>query len=137
MRDFDDLFAALQQSSFRRRFKLRDVERRVLAEKGLPTILAHARELLSKRLAPAVIPNDGKQTPYRGHPVFIAQHATGTCCRGCLSKWHGIEKGRAMTDAELDYVMGVIGNWIKRQGVPTEQSSQTEASAPLLWEQEK
>ncbi len=25
--------------------------------------------------------NDGKQTPFRGHPVFTAQHATATCCR--------------------------------------------------------
>ena len=28
---------------------------------------------------------DGK-TPMRGHPVFIAQHATATCCRGCLAQ---------------------------------------------------
>jgi hypothetical protein len=33
----------------------------------------------------------------RGHPVFIAQHATATCCRGCLAKWHDIPAGRALT----------------------------------------
>ena len=136
MRDFEELFDALQRSSFRRRFKLRHAERGVLAEKGLPTVLAHARDLLGKRLAPAVIPNDGKQTPYRGHPVFVAQHATGTCCRGCLSKWHGIEKGRALTGPELDYVVNVIGKWIQRQGLPTAQSSQSETEPRLLWEQE-
>jgi hypothetical protein len=133
-RDFDELYEALQRSSFRRRFKLRDAEHRVLTEKGLPTVLAHARDLLAKRLAPAKIANDGKQTPYRGHPVFVAQHATATCCRGCLSKWHGIEKGRALTDAEMDYVVGVIGKWIGRQGVSSEQPAQTERSEPLLWD---
>jgi hypothetical protein len=132
MRDADELFAALARSSFRRRFRLREAERHLLADKGLSTVLAHARDLLAKRLAPAALPNDGKQTPYRGHPVFVAQHATATCCRGCLMKWHGIEKGRAMTDVELDYAVNVIGKWIERQGV--EAQSAVRAADPLLWD---
>lgn len=134
MRDFEELYAALQRSSFRRRFRLRDAEQGVLVEKGLPTVLDHARDLLSKRLAPAGISNDGKQTPYRGHPVFVAQHATGTCCRGCLSKWHGIEKGRALTGAELDYVVSVIGKWIQRQAIATNRLPEAPAREPLLWD---
>jgi hypothetical protein len=135
MRDFEELYIALQRSSFRRQFRLRNAERRLLSDKGLPTVLAHARDLLLNRLAPAIIANDGKQTPYRGHPVFVAQHATATCCRGCLMKWHGIEKGRALTEGELDYVVSTIGKWIERQGVPMAQSSQTDVGPPLLWEQ--
>src|SRR3954470_21521306 len=127
MRDFEELYAALQQSSFRRRFRLRDVERHVLAEKGLKTILAHARELLGNRLAPAILSNDGRQTPYRGHPVFIAQHATGTCCRGCLSKWHGIERGRELTRAEQAHAVAAIARWLDRQApdVPSRADQQT------------
>jgi Domain of unknown function (DUF4186) len=60
---------------------------------GMEVIREHAGELLGKRLAPAEPRNDGKQTPYRGHPVFVAQHATATCCRTCLERWHGIPKG--------------------------------------------
>jgi hypothetical protein len=136
MRDRDELFNALQRSSFRRRFRLREAERRTLAEKGLQTVLVHARDLLRKRLAPAVIPNDGKQTPYRGHPVFVAQHATGTCCRGCLMKWHGIEKGRPLTEAELDYAVNVIRFWIERQGVgPQKPVEASDVNEPLLWPQ--
>ena len=41
-----------------------------------------------KRIAPKEPLNDGKQTPMKGHPVFIAQHATATCCRECTRKWH-------------------------------------------------
>jgi hypothetical protein len=48
-------------------------------------------------------------------PVFIAQHATATRCRGCIQKWHGIEKGRALNEKEIDYVVGLILGWIKRQ----------------------
>ena len=51
----------------------------------------------------------------RGHPVFIAQHATATCCRGCISKWHGIEKGRALNEKKIDYVVALIMGWIERQ----------------------
>ena len=78
-------------------------------------IRSHAEDLIAKRLAPADIPNDGKQTPMRGHPVFIGQHATGTCCRGCLEKWHGIRKGHELTKAEQAYVVDVLMQWIERQ----------------------
>lgn len=67
------------------------------------------------RLAPAVIPNDGKQTPMKGHPVFLAQHACACCCRGCLEKWHGIPKGRELTGEEQEYVVDVLMTWIDRQ----------------------
>ena len=73
------------------------------------------RDFVRQRLAPARIPNDGKQTPMRGHPVFIAQHATATCCRGCLKKWHDIPKGRELTDKEQEYVVSIIMNWLYRQ----------------------
>jgi hypothetical protein len=86
MRDLDELFSALSRSSFRSRFHLGIKERAYLAQKTLPVILEHGRQFMRDRLAPAEPKNDGKQTPMRGHPVFIAQHATATCCRGCLEK---------------------------------------------------
>lgn len=39
-------------------------------------MLAHPRDFIAKRPAPAIPANDGKQTPFRGYPVFGAQHAT-------------------------------------------------------------
>ncbi len=115
MRDLDELFVALERSEFRRRFRLRDKEAAYLREKGLETVLVHARDFVEKRLAPATIANDGRQTPMRNHPVFLAQHATGTCCRGCLEKWHNIPKGRALSDREVQYIVTVIRHWLVRQ----------------------
>lgn len=74
-----------------------------------------AREIVVKRLAAAQPMNDGRQTPYRGHPVFVAQHATGTCCRSCLRKNHDIEKDAALADAQIEYVVEVICRWIARE----------------------
>ena len=81
----------------------------------MDTVRRHAYDFVRQRLAPAVIPNDGKQTPMRGHPVFLAQHATATCCRGCLWKWHHIPAGIALTPAQQDYVVDVIMTWIERE----------------------
>jgi len=117
MRDMDELFAALERSEFRRRFRLGGKEAAYLREKGLDTVLEHAREFVEKRLAPAAPANDGRQTPMRNHPVFVAQHATGTCCRGCLEKWHKIPKGRPLSDEEVAYVVGVIQCWLVQQSV--------------------
>jgi len=83
----------------------------------MAAVLEHSRKFLTERLAPAEPPNDGRQTPMRGHPAFIAQHATGTCCRSCLAKWHGLAKGRSLSEAELDYVVDVLAWWLKQQAI--------------------
>ena len=111
----DQLFFRLAQSPFRRRFHLGEQERAYLQNKGPEAIKRHAEDFVRARLAPAHPYHDGKQTPMRGHPVFLAQHATATCCRGCLYKWHGIAQGRPLNEKEQHYVVKVILEWIRRQ----------------------
>ena len=115
MRDLDDLFSALANSKFRSRQRLGAKQRAYLQEKTLPVVLEHGRKFLVERLAPAEPRNDGKQTPMRGHPIFIAQHATATCCRGCLAKWHSIERGRPLSQQQIEYLLEVIQRWLKGQ----------------------
>lgn len=110
-----EVFAALAESSFRRRFHLRGKELEYLRNKGLPVVLEHAADFVEKRLAAASPVNDGKQTPMRRHPAFIAQHGTATCCRSCLEKWHRIPKGRALEIVEKQYVLEVIKHWLSSE----------------------
>lgn len=111
----DEAFRRLGTSAFRRKFRLTGRELAYLQTWGLPHVMKQAEELIRKRLAPAVIANDGRQTPWRNHPVFVAQHATATCCRGCLEKTHGIAKGHALTDEELRHVLAAIERWLASQ----------------------
>jgi predicted Fe-S protein YdhL (DUF1289 family) len=115
MRDLDDLFAALSTSDFRRRFRLRGPELAYLRGRGLPAVMEHAAGFIAARLAVAEPANDGRQTPMRNHPAFVAQHATATCCRGCLQKWHRIPKGRALTDDETRHVLAAMERWLRAQ----------------------
>lgn len=115
MRDIEQLFEALAKSAFRSKFHLSGKDLQYLHDKGLPVILEHARDFIAKRLAPEFIPNDGKQTPFRGHPVFVGQHATACCCRACLQKWHGIALGRQLTAVEQEYIVEVLGRWLKQE----------------------
>jgi hypothetical protein len=115
MRNLDDVFERLRRSTFRQRFHLQGPEREYLDREGLDVVLTHAADFVDKRLAPAYPANDGKQTPMRKHPVFVAQHATATCCRGCLEKWHAIPKGRELSAEEKQYVIDVIRRWIELQ----------------------
>jgi predicted Fe-S protein YdhL (DUF1289 family) len=115
VRPIDDLFAALQRSDFRRTFRLGASELDYLERKGMDVVRDHARDFIAKRLAPAEPTNDGRQTPWRGHPVFVAQHATATCCRGCLEKWHRIPRGRELTSEERDHIVAVIERWLRTQ----------------------
>ena len=106
---------SLSKSNFRSKFYLKEKDKEYVREKGINVIEEHARDFIEKRLAPAFPKNDGKQTPMRGHPVFIAQHATACCCRGCLYKWHKIPKNIELSKEQKDYIVEVIMTWIKRQ----------------------
>ena len=105
----------LAKSNFRSRFKLRTKEFEYIKDKGLDSIYSHARDFIRNRIAPAEPVNDGKQTPMRGHPVFIAQHATATCCRRCIEKWHKFSQHRELTPSEQEHLVSVIMEWINRQ----------------------
>ncbi len=117
MRDIDELFTALGRSKFRSRFRLSGKDAEYFKQKGMVTILEHARDFVVRRLAEANPVNDGKQTPMRNHPVFIAQHATGTCCRKCLQKWHCIPMGQSLTEEQIDYIIEVLKRWFSGQGI--------------------
>ncbi|ECG6490299.1 glutaminase [Salmonella enterica subsp. enterica serovar Cerro] len=112
MNALEPLFARLARSTFRSRFRLGIKERQYCWDKGAEVIDKHAADFIAQRLAPAHPANDGKQTPMRGHPVFIAQHATATCCRGCLAKWHQIPQGEPLSEAQQQYIVSVIHYWL-------------------------
>ena len=109
------LFERLSKSKFRSSFSLKEKDINYINEKGLDTIKKHAADFIEKRLSKAIIPNDGKQTPMHGHPVFIAQHATATCCRNCLYKWYHIDKNKILTDKEIKLIVDIIMSWIKKK----------------------
>lgn len=113
--DMEIIFNKLSKSKFRSSFSLKEKDILYAKEKGYKKIENHAREFISKRLALKNPSNDGKQTPMRGHPVFIAQHATGTCCRSCLKKWHGIDKNKELSLEEQEYILKIIMAWITYQ----------------------
>src|SRR4051812_40666463 len=123
MKDIREVLAALGKSEFRRSMQLRRKELDYLKAKGMETVLRHAADFIEKRLAPAEPANDGKQTPWRNHPVFVAQHATATCCRGCLQKWHAIPKGRELADEEKRYVVEVIKQWLSQYEVDAKEEA--------------
>jgi len=105
----------LFKSDFRRSFKLKDKDILYVKDKGIGVIREHAYNFIKERLSGYPILNDGRQTPMRGHPVFIGQHACACCCRGCLYKWHGIDKDRLLKKNEINYIVELIMTWIDRQ----------------------
>lgn len=115
MQTVDGALAKLQKSKFRSGFHLDEKNVKYIDEKGLDVIRSHAADFVAKRLAPAEIPNDGKQTPMRGHPVFVAQHACACCCRGCLNKWYRVPQGRALTESEQRRIVNLLMVWIEKE----------------------
>ena len=115
MDKIDKLLLSLSKSKFRGSFHLNNKMKEYVNDKGIDKIKQDTYEIINKRLK-IKLSNDGKQTPMRQvHPTFIAQHATGTCCRGCLKKIHNIDDNKELSDKEIEYINEVIIRWIKRQ----------------------
>lgn len=115
MSAIEDLFSRLSRSPFRQKFHLGSAEYRYCFEKGEALVSMHAADFIRERLSAAEPVNDGRQTPMRGHPVFIAQHATATCCRGCLSKWHGIPAHQPLTAHQQAWIVEAIVHWLRQE----------------------
>lgn len=115
MQTIDQALEKLQKSKFRAGFHLSEKERAYAKEKGMEVIRSHAEDFVRTRLAPAEIPNDGKQTPMRGHPVFKAQHATACCCRGCLYKWYHVKQGVALSEVQQQKIVNLLMAWIEKE----------------------
>ena len=103
----EKILDSLSKSKFRSSFHLKEIDMQYIKEKGLTKIKIHAYDFVNKRLKNTKNVNDGKQTPTKGHPVFIAQHATATCWRGCLEKWHKISKDKALS------VVASLSGWLR------------------------
>ena len=115
MATIDEALAKLQKSAFRAKFHLTEKDKQYVKDKGMNTVREHAADFVRQRLAPAVIPNDGKQTPMRGHPVFVAQHACACCCRGCLNKWYKVPIGTELTENQQERIVNLLMAWIDCQ----------------------
>ena len=108
----DEALERLKKSKFRAKFHLAEKDKEYIAKNGMDQIRSHAIDFVRERLAPAYIKNDGAQTPWRGHPVFIAQHATATCCRGCIEKWYKIPKNTPLSPTQPQKIVNLFMFWI-------------------------
>ncbi len=115
MQTIDEALFKLSKSKFRSSFHLTEKDKKIVRDKGIDVIEKHCAEIVKKRLAPAYIPNDGKQTPWRGYPVFVAQHACACCCRGCLNKWYRVPMGSELTDTQQKKIVRLLTEWIRRE----------------------
>lgn len=111
----EEAYVRLQRSKFRSSFHLREKDKQYVREKGMNVIEKHARDFVRERLAPPDPVNDGKQTPMKGHPVFIAQHACAFCCRGCMHKWYHVQEHVPLTQVQQDKIVGMLMYWIERE----------------------
>ena len=105
------VYDALKKSKFRASFHLKESDQQYIKEKGMDVMTRHAYDFIVQRLKYKLI-NDGKQTPMKGHPVFIAMHACACCCRGCLYKWHHIDSNMVLEEEQINTIVSILINWI-------------------------
>lgn len=115
MQTIEQALEKLQKSKFRSGFHLNEADKAYVRSKGIETVRLHAEDFIRLRLAPEFIPNDGKQTPTKGHPVFKAQHACACCCRGCLKKWYNVPPGTALNENQQKKIVNLLIAWIEKE----------------------
>lgn len=111
-KDWNALKKKLAADGRLEKYVLGEPEQEYVTSRGIDILRLHATDFVNKRLAPANPKNDGRQTPAKGHPVFIAQHACGCNDRDAVAAFFGYEKGRELTSDEVDIIVDVILRWI-------------------------
>lgn len=106
---------SLEKSKFRASFHLNKKMIEYIDIKGLELVESHCNDFIDKNLKTYNKEKDGKQTPTKSHPVFVAQHATATCCRGCIEKWYHIPKEKVLQENEIKCIKAMIMEWIKKE----------------------
>ena len=112
-KDWTALKLKLAKDGRLEKFVLGEPEQEYVTSRGMDILRLHATDFVNKRLAPASPKNDGRQTPTKGHPVFIAQHATGCNDRDSLEKFFGIKKGKELSEAQVNKIVDAILRWIE------------------------
>ena len=115
--NINKLLYSLSKTKFRGSFHLNNNMKNYVTEKGMDKIENDAYQFIKDRIAPKNPKNDGKQTPMKAnsHPIFIAQHACGCCCRSCLERIHTLVlvKNKELSKDEIDYIVTVLLTWIQ------------------------
>ena len=113
--DVDHTFTELRLELIRHHFWHVDIDeqaRNHALRKGRTALLGSAGGRIAKAVAAELPYRDGQQTPFTGNVIYYAQHATASCCRTCVEYWHGIEKGRALTASEQNYLVQLVTVYI-------------------------
>ena len=117
-RDVDDqqyLLDALERELIRHHFWHLPFDQKALdhaSRKGRRQLYNGVKQRLRTSVGKAVPFRDGTQTPMSGNVLYYAQHATATCCRTCINYWHGLPRGRPLTESELDYLESLITRFL-------------------------
>jgi hypothetical protein len=108
--DIDHTFAALQTEAIRHYFwhapfgqKALDYAKRA----GRRALHERIVKRIRSRIGAAEPFRDGAQTPIttaKADALDFTLHAIASCCRTCANYWHGLPKGRELTESEIGYL---------------------------------
>ena len=113
--DINQMLENLKKSKFRSGFHLRKYMFSYIDEKGMDVVRSHAAQFVNQKLSVYNPKTDGRQTPMKNHPVFIAMHACACCCRGCLEKWYHIPRERNLTEVEKERIINLLMTWLEKE----------------------
>lgn len=84
-------------------------------KRGLKAIRERAKQIVSKKIGhPPVSRWDYRNCPQEGTEVIeYGRHATATCCRPCLERWHNIPQNAFLTEEQIKYCVDLVELYVK------------------------
>jgi hypothetical protein len=101
-------------NKFNQSFHLNYQEKQYIKQQGYLTLEKQAKHIITSKLKTKPT-NDGRQTPFRGNPIFKAQHATACSSRKAIQRWHRIPSYRQLTEEEIHHLTNKIMTWIRKE----------------------
>lgn len=113
-RDLDDVentFEALKYEFIRHHYWHKPFDEKAInyaLKKGKIELLKTVEQRIRSSVKAPADAFDGRRTKWEGNPIHYGQHATATCCRKCIERWHDISRDVELTEKQIKYFTHLV-----------------------------
>lgn len=116
--DVKNTFKLLKYEWVRHVYWHRKIDQRAVnyaLRKGKIELFETAEHIIRKNIAKPADVYGNLATSIEGNAIHYAQHATATCCRKCIEKWHGIPLDQTLTEDQIVYFTKLVILYLKER----------------------
>jgi len=109
--DIENTFKSLKYEFIRHHYWHKEFDEKAVnyaLRKGKIELINTVEKRIRASVKAPVDAFDGRRTKWEGNPIHYGQHATATCCRKCIERWHNVPRDEELTEKQVKYFTHLV-----------------------------